>query len=323
MSQNLFVLGAADPEMAAIVRVLTALSLPMAYAAAQGKDGVVAPVHPGNAYRASHVLTPGGSVLLLGPAPDGSEGYIDQPWVAVECALPGAPSPVKVIDHHRPGDPGYGKPPEEYLEASSIGQLAALLSNPGEPYAWQGQSLNLAGWIDKVLGAMVARYVAAADHCLAHAYQGKCPGVDPDVLMDWRVRERAVFQKRSIEAVMADIKEARLQIRGAAVRQGAVSWVDPQSGAPCDYGEGATEVWDKSVLLDWTKSETIPELPEAAIREGVAYLATVKDPDGRQKEVLGGCTTSEMVQKWMEARRGEGREVYGDPARGFAGAYLK
>jgi hypothetical protein len=33
------------------------------------------------------------------------------------------------------------------------------------------------------------RYVlaAAADHCLAAAYRGECPGVDPDALMRWRV----------------------------------------------------------------------------------------------------------------------------------------
>ena len=39
---------------------------------------------------------------------------------------------------------------------------------------------------------------AAADHCLGAAYQGLCPGVDPDELMQWRVESRAKFQDREV-----------------------------------------------------------------------------------------------------------------------------
>lgn len=35
------------------------------------------------------------------------------------------------IDHHRTGDPGYGRPPEEFLSASSIGQVIAELARFG------------------------------------------------------------------------------------------------------------------------------------------------------------------------------------------------
>lgn len=56
---------------------------------------------------------------------------------------------------------------------------------------------------------------------------------------------------------------------------------------------------------------------------GLAYLSTVTDRDGRIKDVLGGHTTPELVREWMAACKAEGREVYGDPVRGFAGAYHK
>src|SRR5690606_25622302 len=59
---------------------------------------------------------------------------------------------VVVIDHHRPGDPGYGRPPEEFLAASSIGQviteLARLGRLPPEPRRYGGISSSIMddGW---------------------------------------------------------------------------------------------------------------------------------------------------------------------------------
>src|SRR5690606_42081711 len=52
------------------------------------------------------------------------------------------------------------------------------------------------------------RYVlaAAADHCLAAAYRGECPGVDPDALMRWRVESRAAFQGRRSEEHTSELQ---------------------------------------------------------------------------------------------------------------------
>ena len=58
---------------------------------------------------------------------------------------------------------------------------------------------------------------------------------------------------------------------------------------------------------------------QAAAREGIAYVATVTERDGRRKRVLGAATPSQ-VHEWM-ATCGLA-DVYGDPARGFAGGYL-
>src|SRR5690606_3818327 len=72
---------------------------------------------------------------------------------------------------------------------------------------------------------------------------------------------------------------------------------------------------------------SVPELPDAAYREGEAYVTTVTvDGSGhpcRPKIVLGGCTPPDMVRAFLECwAPSQGLvDVYGDPARGFAGAY--
>lgn len=119
MSNTLFVLGAVDPEMQAISGLLHQAGQSTAFALCDG-----APVHPGNAYRANG----------LAAATDGW-GPEDTIYL-VECDFPGwwhgDPQPRIVhVDHHRPGDPGYGKGPEDFLPASSIGQVVALLLDAG------------------------------------------------------------------------------------------------------------------------------------------------------------------------------------------------
>src|SRR5690606_22285652 len=47
-------------------------------------------------------------------------------------------------------------------------------------------------------------FAAAADHCLAAAYRGECPGVDPDALMRWRVAVRAAHQGRPVDELLDD-----------------------------------------------------------------------------------------------------------------------
>lgn len=278
----LFVLGANDPEMQAIERLLQGEGV--AYAYAVGPDG--GRVHPGNAYTATHYSS-------SAPAPGTT-------IVFVECDVPDLRHAYEclTIDHHRPGDPGYGRPPAAFWAASSVGQVISLLCDDSALHPEFFDNLAAAMESGSYVPESERTYVlaAAADHCLAAAYRGECPGVDPDELMVWRVAQRAAHQGRSVEEVLADVNAARGRLREQLP------------------GDGFR-------VADM-RSAHVPELPEAAIREGVAYLATVTDRDGRVKEVLGGHTTPELVREWMESRRAEGREVYGDPARGFAGAYV-
>lgn len=263
---RLWVLGAPDPEMELIERLLRGLGESIVYAT----DESGRRVHPGSAYRCP-----------VPSVPEGATVY------AVEC-IDELPAGWIRIDHHRPGDPGYGRPPSEFLPASSIGQVLVELDRLGVAARIPAKAI-----LDAILAA-------AADHCLAAAYRGECPGVDPDALMRWRVETRATFQRRPSADILADVERAREALRKAPTTD-----------------IGGCAVRD-------LRDRAIPELPDAAMREGVAYLATVSDRDGRTRIIIGGHTTPKTVQafltEWVPAQGLV--DIYGDPARGFAGGYL-
>lgn len=322
MKKYMWMLGASDPEMAAIENLLLALDQSVVYARAQSGDRV----WPGQAYSAA------------------DPGY--EVYAAVECRYDGMPATTHRIDHHAPGDTGYGVPPAQFFAGSSIGQvyrqlvLGGLSENwvlprdcphttlytsgevrsqsgiPGVPgeirYTEDGWSICSAKdcWYfigdDDVLAA-------AADHCLAAAYRGECPGVDPDALMAWRVKTRAAFQKRDPAALLADVDSARTLLRQAmesgSSRAGPVVLDRIMLG-----GEPVIQITGK-----------IPELPEASARENIAFISSgLPDRDGRVKTVLQSATPS-MLEAWPEYAAEHGlTDLYGgDPARGFAGGYVK
>jgi len=247
----IFLLGASDPEMAEIARVATAAGHTVRHAQSGGRR-----VHPGNAYRAD------------------ADAYGD---VYVECG-PSAPV-ATVVDHHNPGDPGWGSPPEEYLRGSSLGQVLVLLGLEATP---------------------TQRLIAAADHCLAAAYAGQCPGVDPEELLAFRCESRAAFQRRPVADVSADIA-ASIELLQAV-------------GKP---------------VVDVRYAGTLPELPEAAARCGVAAIYRIHDDrSGRWKVgIIGaGAGTVPGTEPVAAFLRGEGAardlvDLYGDPVRGYAGGY--
>lgn len=309
MRHRIWVLGAPDPEMELIESILRACGEHVEYATVW-RDGVRRRVTPAEAYaadveigeglrglRATAYMVECAPAVLVGSSVDG----IDWAGEAV------------TIDHHRPGDPGYGRPPSEFLPASSIGQVLAILRGHIPPFFDGGEWITSDGGEPRdvggsLIGMPYAERVpheivlaAAADHCLAAAYRGECPGVDPDELMRWRVETRAAHQGRAVEDVLSDVERAREALREAPV----VYLAD---------GINARDL----------RGPAIPELPEAAARDGLAYLATVADRDGRQKIVLGGHTTPETVEAFMRVwAPAQGlTDIYGDPARGFAGGYL-
>lgn len=266
-----FVLGAQDPEMRLIAEILDSLSLHVLKATKRGKR-----VYPGNAYQADAPDLHAGSFPVL---------------YAVECGWQGESANVVHIDHHRPGDPGYGKPPSQYFSAASIGQLFEVVLHV----------LNCTGRREDAERMLrdyghVAQLVAAADHCLGAAYRGECPGVDADELMAWGVRQRAAFEQRPVEDVVAELQNSRGVIRGMAV--------------------------DGLADLRRLPSGTLPGAPEAACREGIAVLSRVTDRDRRQKVGLLGATP-EQVRQFLAGQLVPGLvDRYGDPARGFAGGYI-
>jgi hypothetical protein len=293
------ILGAQDLEMELIRRLVRRAGGRVLFAA----DSFGRRVRPETAYSAVRAVSPDGldpltlvrDGLVLIVECGAAEHCTDAAWLA----LGDAPAVVR-CDHHRPGDPGYGRPPQEYLPASSIGQvIAALAAVPGAV----SRALDLPDGGDHLPLCRVpepVRYAAAADHCLAAAYRGECPGVDPDGLMRWRAESRAAFQRRSVAAMLANVEAARRALRAA-----------PE-----------IELAPGIVVRD-LRGQQVAELPEASAREGLCFVADMPLPDGRVKVVCQSGTPDQIaafMRCWAPAQGLSG--IYGDPARGFAGGYL-
>ncbi len=318
-----FILGAADPEMNLIEGVLEEafssgkLLGTAAYAAV---DGVR--VHPGNAYQAS-------DLIFVDHGTTATATIEHLVVVSIECGGY-VITPDVVIDHHRPGDPGHGVPASEFLRGSSLGQLisylvklgahelvgevvadAPIVAGSNTPGVGDFLMNNLGQWVvfaeDGNYYCVPNEFVmaAAADHCLAAAYQGGCPGVTPHTLLKWRAQTRAKFQQVSFEDILGGINRAREVIRNAP----------------------KVELSPGVQVADTRGLDTGREGGEASAYEGVAVLYQ-QDADhpanrsGRTKVGLIGGSPTE-VTAFMEVWAPDNgvTDVYGSPARGYAGGY--
>jgi hypothetical protein len=140
------------------------------------------------------------------------------------------------------------------------------------------------------------RLIAAGDHCLTAAYQGQCPGVDPHELLFLRASWRASMSGRSLGDVMTGILDAASQL---------------EKHFDAEVGE--------SVFLD--PVEVSLDLAEGAAYVGMPLRYRELLPGGELKEMLKGATPKN-IQRFMQAHAEAGRSVYGNPFRGYAGAYL-
>lgn len=214
--------------------------------------------------------------------------------VIFECnpACVGTLEVVAKCDHHNPGDKGFGLGPERYLEASSLGQLLLFLG-------WEASMRQL--------------LVAASDHCPAAAYQGKCPGITLEAFKAHRLAEKVAFYAMQPKfAHKADVEVLEKVIASAVTTLQTVLLVDG--------------------VRDLRGLGMVDELPEAALRTGEAYMASLPDtdreqkPTGNTKIVLGGHTSPEVVEKfmaWAATLPNIIGKPYGNPTRGFAGVVVK
>ena len=137
-----------------------------------------------------------------------------------------------------------------------------------------------------------------------------------------------------VAEVRADINHAIESIKAAPILWLAQPRLDDEGiidlrGCPrCGGLGGATGAdeshgYDPSVSCHYGPYE-VPELPEAACRLGVTYLATPRPgPDGRRKVVLQ-CASAKHLAAWPTWAAANGIvDCYGgDPARGFVEGYL-
>lgn len=266
-----FLLGASDPEMDEIEKLLIKNGEAFQYAQYDGKRA-----EPWNAYMADQVDAPSGTILVL-----------------VECEpedFNGQDAIVRAIDHHRPKDPGHDLPPESFWDASSIGQLYRLLN----------------------LGSPTREHVvlAAMDHCMAQARQGNCPGVSPEEIKTLSVEyiaQRRGMDPLAIEACVGTMLE---QV-----------WDAPKTII------GAQEVCDfTSTSVGMGYSLKYLCLLEAVAELGmVALVATKNHADGPDKIIICGAATPETIRYFMNswAPSHDLIDIYGVPARGYAGGYRR
>jgi hypothetical protein len=257
------VLGAQDPEMREIEKLFTEEGYRCLHAALGGQR-----CSAQTAYDADGVVRQGRDAVpraaVLAPR---------EPAVFVECAVHGRVPQIQV-DHHRPGDAGYEAPPERYLEGASLGQALRLLER--EPTETQ-------------------RLLAAGDHCLTAAYQGRCPGVDPHELLFLRASWQAKISGRTLSDVMEGILDAARRVR---------------EHHDSELGE--------AVFRDPTRHPK--DLAEGAAYAGLPVRYRALMPDGVLKEMLKGAPPAH-IERFMREHEAAGRRTYGNPYRGYAGSY--
>lgn len=332
----LAILGAPDHEMEAIEKLLHACGVHVTYATHGGRR-----VHSSNAYKAD--------------CPPELEGGTGEQWGAVlrvECAWPDSSTEplavtVDVADHHFPGDPGYGRPPSEFMAASSLGQVIAWLARRSlipdvwvhSPHAWRLKGVGQIGiehpshpdapnrYVvatavtapDAVAISVIPLdlvYTAAADHCLRAAYRDECLGVDPDELLRWRIASRARYQHRvdsERDAAKGDVThyESLLRDRIEAARE--ILHAAPRLVLSSDV-----------TVEDMRRDTPVDELAEAAACDDMWYVAgPFVGPDGRRRITCSG--SAEVVRAFLDVWAPQNNivDTYGDPARGFAVGYEK
>lgn len=271
----LFILGAPDPEMENIITIFQNYGLSYAFATLNGRK-----IGPSTAYDANG----------YGPIVGDERPYKQTAHIFVECSVKGI-EPIKIIDHHRLGDFGYGRPPAEFWIASSIGQIWNLL------YLQIDDQNNPPSDIPNEY-----LYSAAADHCLSAAYRNECPGILPEKLLEWRMESRSKFQRIPVEELYERVIRAQEVLKQAP-----------------------KVVIGDEIVADLTGCDRVDELPEASCILRIPFLySSLDERTNRIKYGLMGATPH-ALSVWMESKRADDsiEDVYGDPIRGFAGAYLK
>lgn len=262
----LFVLGADDPEMRAIEALLTEQKCLFTHATVHGKRS-----HAGNAYLC-----------------DSTTNSIsnDQQVVFVECEVNGL-YPKFIVDHHRPGDPGYDSPPEAFWEGSSIGQLCVLLN------------------IEKTSNLAI---VAAQDHCYAIAVNGGCPGINPEDVQALKHQEIAEAHGIELETVERLVSVFEERIHSANFIEIGEQKIRDLRDFTIGY------LYSVGYLV---MQCSLVRLQEAALLE--------LEEDGRQKILLSGKVPAKAVSGFLDSWSTDNGlvDVYGVPGRGYAGGYTR
>jgi hypothetical protein len=317
------VLGAIDTEMDETEAILRSRSIRVEYATRNGVR-----VKNTQAYIADPPVT----------GPD-----CDEVWF-VECGGTAlnrwaGTTPVRVLDHHRETDPGYERDYKRYFEGSSIGQVIMALyertyelenntsmtiNREGRLYIMQryGESLKDAPVYPVPLNH---RIIAACDHCLLHAWAGRCYGVTAQQVCEHRLEKEVRRKRTSLEVVESNFDLVHNKIKTLPkIRVCGIEAVDTTFlGSVLDDGvikhictlseavrEGNRDVWHPQV----------PLISDVFSFMGVPFYSVDYTSSGSKKVLFGNCAEPEHVQRVKDNMRDTGfRHVYGVPKRGYCG----
>ena len=280
MTNYYFVLGAKDPEMDRIEELLIQHGCSYGYMFVDNPNDMNAyrRVHAGNAYVGEHTYEHSKSV----------EADTTPIYVFIECGFEtGYTKPFERIDHHRPGDPGYDMGPDEFWEASSVGQLYKFLSleNPPEE--------------DLLLAAM--------DHCLNAAMQGKCPDIDVDKLLEKKIADIGVAKEIPLAIVDGIIRHWKMVLPQLPVMNmnGTDVYMVPHTG----YGYSPQYLCVQVV---------------AVVQQVPILIELQNNPGEDMRYHLCGDVSPELVTYFLDEYVSDYglTKPYGVPDRGYAGGHM-
>lgn len=282
-----FVLGARDPEMDFIERLLRNNGYKVAFACGQNGDRV----HYGAAYP---------SRTAEGPS---NKPYVWQVWI--ECApahggkLTLASMDIPFIDHHYPGDPGYECGPADYWKGSSVGQLHIMLG---------------------LEGTHEAHVIAAIDHCINAAYRGECvlkstgEVIAPDEILNRQLMGMCLHTGRPIELLKETLETWRKRLRD-------------NTPTPHRTRAGIQHVHEfvhRTITEFW---EYLCAREAALIERVCAVVITkFHEPecDPELKLNIVGHPSADFIERFLAGSELYPTVInrYGSPARGYGGGYV-
>jgi hypothetical protein len=243
-------------------------------------------------------------------------GYDDV--IFIECNVPIIGNPINIINigHQKSWEFGYGKPHENFWEASSLGQIWDMVvrgeSTPKNRY----------------------KYVASTEY-LSWAYKDKCPGVRSDFLLERRIRTKAAYKHKTEDFIKNDIRRASkvldniIKHGNNVLSMGGESVLDLRGGfvlcnkcrqiihSGCEVSppEDSSCLHDKRIIV-----YEFPELIESSAKNSIPILIRKIEQDGVETKFhissSDGRGAADLLSKWNL------QDTYGDPVRGMVGGYI-
>lgn len=198
-----------------------------------------------------------------------------------------------IIDHHNPGDPGYGEDKKHYA-FSSLGQFINYFNISFDEETDDGYNLR----------ALLV-YAMAADHCLTDAYNDVYPEIymQFQYFLEYRIYIKANYAKMPFEAVLNNYKNTIEYIKKVNTKF----------------------INNEQTIIIKNDSEDAKYLNEIAAIVNTAVIYTMPLKEGGVKLGIIGSNyknTKQFVDIFQEYKE-ESDTVYGNPHRGYAGINIK